>query len=54
MKKKLDELKVVPKDVNSPESQEFLRKLHEELVILHAKFREDMKKYGVIFDNELK
>ena len=35
MKKKLDELKEVPKDVNSPESQEFLRKLHDELAELH-------------------
>lgn len=52
MKNKIDELKDVPKDVNSPESQEFLRKLHEELTSLNSRFREEMKKYGVIFNNE--
>ena len=54
MKKKLDELKNLPKDVNSPESQEFLRKLHKELNELNANFRKEMKKHGVIFDNEIK
>ena len=54
MEKKIDELKNPPKDPNSPESQEFLRRLHTDLEKIGIEFREVMKKHGVIFDNENK
>lgn len=54
MKKKITELDTPPKDINSPDSQKFLQKLHDELTELNANFRKEMKKYGVIFNNETK
>lgn len=39
MSKKLDELTNPPRDPNSPESQEFLRKLQKEILIHREKMR---------------
>ncbi len=54
MKQKIDELNKSYRNINSPESQEILKKLHNDLLELRIRFREEMKKYGVIFDNEHK
>ena len=51
MKDKLDELKDPHTDVTSTESQEFLQKLHKELIELNDNFRKELAKYGVIFDS---
>jgi len=45
MEKKLDELKNPPKDPNSPESQEFLRKLHKDLIEGTERFRQEVEKW---------
>jgi hypothetical protein len=45
MVKKLDELVNTPKDPNSPESQEFLRELHERSLEHQAKMKKMIEEW---------
>lgn len=47
MEKKLDELNNPLFDENSPEGQEFLWKLHNEIIELHKNFKEWMIDNGI-------
>jgi hypothetical protein len=47
MKKEITELNKPIKDPNSPESQEFLWKLHNEIIELHNEFKKWMKENGI-------
>ena len=45
MVKKIDELVDPPKDPNSPESQEFLRELHERSLERHARMKKMIEEW---------